>query len=361
MKRIFLSLDILRGIAALAVFFHHYYQQFPPANPGVFSEELFEHLGVWGVTIFFVLSGFCIHWSTVMNRAKAGPFDYKTYFTRRFFRIYPALLVTLLICYPIASLSTSNLLREPSISGALQHMTLVSSFSVEHRSAVNAVLWTVVVECQFYLLYALFNFFFGSPRRTFLITAVAVVIGGATFLASVLLVPQGPVRVMIQHTFAASWWMWCLGACVAEAVALRGQAENTLPARLGLAAAIAVSLGIGFLPGPFSLHAQRFLLPIIAGAGIYCLLNCGGSFIPKPLKQLGDISYSLYLYHPVALWLGYTYSNNALAPLIVFPAGFLLAVLSYRLVESPGNTLGKSFASNLMRKPKTAADGTISR
>ena len=59
-----LSLDPLRGAAALAVVIHHTAQAWRVAASGVgtsVSATIFGWLGSWGVTLFFVLSGFCIH------------------------------------------------------------------------------------------------------------------------------------------------------------------------------------------------------------------------------------------------------------------------------------------------------------
>jgi peptidoglycan/LPS O-acetylase OafA/YrhL len=57
-----LSLDPLRGITALAVVVHHAAQAWRiTANGTSISATMFAWLGGWGVTLFFVLSGFCIH------------------------------------------------------------------------------------------------------------------------------------------------------------------------------------------------------------------------------------------------------------------------------------------------------------
>ena len=109
-------LDVLRGVAILWVFLAHstgISYALPPWGKGWVREFAGTALpalmypltyGTAGVAIFFVVSGFCIHLSYLRGR----PGDWRGFFVRRFFRIYPPYLVALAwfaFCFPKSRLA----------------------------------------------------------------------------------------------------------------------------------------------------------------------------------------------------------------------------------------------------------------
>ncbi len=100
-------LDFLRGVAILSVFlFHCVGTTFGPVDQLVWNGSFRDFhvsksflallpftLGWCGVTLFFVISGFCIHLSHERSRDK----HLSVFFLRRFFRIYPPFLVACLV------------------------------------------------------------------------------------------------------------------------------------------------------------------------------------------------------------------------------------------------------------------------
>jgi peptidoglycan/LPS O-acetylase OafA/YrhL len=348
--RQFPVLDWFRALAALAVFAQHAYQQYSTLVDSTALKALLSHLGAWGVAIFFVLSGFCIHWSRLSQTRGGRPFDKVEYASRRFFRIYPALLACLLLSYWLGNAYGSNLLPPSSLGEVIQHLLLVSGLSSTHRTAVNNVLWSVVVEMHFYILYGLLPGAFSSTRRVVLTTLAAVLIGAATFVGSVTLYPAGPSRVMVQHLALASWWTWCLGALVAEVVAKRQELALFLRPRrhmLLLSALTLMSVGMCWAPAYLVLPLQRFVLPVLAAGMLACALQSSLAFERvKSLMLLGSMSYSLYLLHPVAILIGLQMHLPALGTsMVTLASGLLMACLSFRVIETPGIRLGRQFMS----------------
>ena len=102
--------DVLRGIAILGVFFVHYqyaiFQNFDFVYGRYFVElpkynDTYKYLsmspfafGWMGVTLFFLISGFLIHYITL--KKGIDYFNLKLYFNKRFWRIYPPYLLALL-------------------------------------------------------------------------------------------------------------------------------------------------------------------------------------------------------------------------------------------------------------------------
>ncbi|MBK8476788.1 MAG: acyltransferase [Opitutaceae bacterium] len=345
-------LDAIRGVAALAVFIHHYSQQFlDGSNVGAIG-CVFSYLGVWGVGVFFVLSGFCIHWSTLTSKGGIRSFNFRTYIIRRFFRIYPALILCLLVCAILGFYWQTNNISRPSWGAFWRHAALLSTFSAGSRVAINSVVWSVVIECHFYLFYALFVPLL-RRRGMVALLLLALMLGFSAYMISVLTFPRGEMRVLWQQTSMALWWQWCLGALLAE-FAVRQTSSLCGMSALCLAlslVAFAFSLGIAFMPETLRIQAQRFALPPLAAIAI------GGLILPSSrgwrvplLSWLGEISYSIYLFHPAAILIVY-YTIGRSSEIREFLAAFAImvaiAATMYYIVEKNFVQIGKSIVRKL--------------
>lgn len=354
-RKHFLVLDWLRAVAALGVFAHHFFQQHAEHFSSPTPRALLNHLGVWGVAIFFVLSGFCVHWGSLQSAGGVRHFSALDYACRRGFRIYPAFIVCVLLSYGLGHLRESHLIHPADPLAILAHLSLLSHFSVAHRDAINNVLWSIVVELYFYILYGLLASRFDGLRKTLDMTVLALAVGAATYVASITLLPPGDLRVLVQKLFLASWWTWCLGALVAELIHnQRWQVWSAPLNRLAIAACLAATLGLGLLPGSWGLQAQRFVLPFAAAALLYFALQDPGRHERFPrLVKLGLMSYSLYLFHPVAIWLGLqTGPDFAVTTAVTFLSGWMLAHGGHRWIEQPMVKLGKNISSLGTRLPE---------
>lgn len=150
------SLDLLRGLAAVAVCFFH----FTHGNPGFLSEDniLYQagRYGFLGVDVFFVISGFVIPYS--MHRAGYTFSALGRFLGKRFVRIEPPYLLSIILVLALNWISTLS----PYYRG--------SEFSIDFTQLVlhfgylnaffgmpwlNDVYWTLAIEFQYYLIIAL--------------------------------------------------------------------------------------------------------------------------------------------------------------------------------------------------------------
>jgi len=351
------TLDLFRAIAALSVFVHHFYQQNADFFDKNYTSPFLSLLGGWGVTLFFVISGFCIHHSRIMSVEKNGRFDLMQYFFRRFFRIYPGFVVCVLVFFFLGQHFTSNLVPNSQPIAIFMHLGIVSSFFVDYNVGINKVLWSVVVECHFYILYAMLWRKFTGVNSTIRMLLLSLFIGAATFLLSVTLFPQGAERVLVQKIFLASWWIWCLGVLVAELLHKRPIFfKTTFANRTALLGIIIISFGIAYLPSLYSLQLQRFALPFLCAGLIYFALQDTYSFNHvRSIYLIGVVSYSLYLYHPLALMIGTQLELDLFwQAILVFPCGMTIAILGYYLIEKPGVALGSALFTMLKTLNKRA-------
>ena len=128
--------DILRFLAATLVIFWHYlhYSIIPLTYvPDFFAFSILQE-GHTGVSLFMVLSGFIFQY---INNGKE--INYPQFFKNRFFRIFPLALFWILLLVARDNLNSVE--------------ALLNTLFMFHSRAVPGVGWTIVVECQFYLIF----------------------------------------------------------------------------------------------------------------------------------------------------------------------------------------------------------------
>jgi peptidoglycan/LPS O-acetylase OafA/YrhL len=288
-----------------------------------------NQLGTWGVGIFFVLSGTCIHLPAARRLAEGGhtKLDVRQYFRRRFLRIYPPHALVILLSWLAASWlllpkGFDPLLSVPTATQLWAHIFMLHTFVPGAYYSINCVLWTIAIETHFYLLYPLIL----SLRRRFRMETIC----GALFLVMLALhaadwALKPPIQGLATYNFPGFIWQWVLGAVVAEQlVRVRPRALSgalVIPV-IGLSALAASALtrvphGILLLSilGPVSYALVVFLASsMTSAAGV-------GARI---LEWIGLRSYSLYLTHPIAL----TLVAALAAPWLRRPAVILVVALS---------------------------------
>lgn len=141
------SLDTLRALAIVLVFFSHY-MAITLHNPIGFLNRF----GPMGVDLFFVLSGYLIA-DHIFRSLAAQTFDLKQFYLRRSLRILPAYFAVLFLyfCFP--------LLQEKPVTAPLwKFLTLTMNYGLENSGFSH--IWSLCLEEHFYLLFPLLTLFF---------------------------------------------------------------------------------------------------------------------------------------------------------------------------------------------------------
>ncbi len=167
------ALDGLRGLAILAVFFHHY------GAGGIDSSAAAVRwiatvcgLGWSGVDLFFVLSGFLI--TGILYDTRNDPAYYRKFYARRTLRIFPIYYLFAAIALLIVPLSAWHkgdifFLVYLGYPAALTWPALVSVLiRITH-------LWSLSVEEQFYMLWPWLICRLRTPSRILILRAAAIV------------------------------------------------------------------------------------------------------------------------------------------------------------------------------------------
>ena len=150
------SLDLLRGLAAVAVCYFH----FTHGNPDFLSKTniLYQsgRYGFLGVDVFFVISGFVIPYA--MYRGMYRFKNFGTFLLKRVIRIEPPFLISIILVIALNWLSTLS----PYYRGAgftidytalALHLGYLNAFF--EYPWVNDVYWTLAIEFQYYIIIAL--------------------------------------------------------------------------------------------------------------------------------------------------------------------------------------------------------------
>ncbi|MGA2982457.1 MAG: acyltransferase [Terriglobia bacterium] len=335
------SLDPLRGFAALAVVVHHAAQAWGVANDGAsIAATTFAWLGAWGVTLFFVLSGFCIHLPQARAFSLNGShtIDWGRFARRRARRLLPTHYAALILSAAAGSLVQTDIIKAPTVAGFLAHAFMVHVWYPPLFYSINGVFWSIAIEVHFYICYPVYLWLRG--RLGTVGTTVFLALTGLLTYGTASMLLQGGPRWVLQHLFLVSWWQWALGAGLAD-MYVRGKAARWtgfLSVRFAPAAYLILSIAVGLKdPTIHGLHVRFWVLPVLCGALLGSLVIRRCPHVPF-LSNAGIYSYSVYLIHPVAFAALFAVCGyRELPPIIGIPTTIVMATfvswLFFMLVE----------------------------
>lgn len=331
MKGKIISLQYLRGIAALLVVFHHIF-----SNRLTEAYEGWGRMGSWGVDIFFVISGFIIYQTVENKEFRLGDFA-----ARRFARIFPLYWIALTI-WILARMVLPDRLGGADVSAETLFFSylLIPHYHLVYSDCIWPILipgWTLQLELTFYFLLALV--FWAAPRAH-LGWLMAVLAGMATLGA--LGNFHNPLAVTATNTLLLEF----AGGVLLATQMRRLQSIPPLIPLLLVPACVIVAYFFHY-ESPFWVRALVMGGPAFVLVG--AMLSLEGRLRKWPvrlLERLGDASYSLYLFHPMMLgfvavaWakLGLPVTPAAIV-LVFVPMVFVLtsamALVLYAYLEKP--------------------------
>jgi peptidoglycan/LPS O-acetylase OafA/YrhL len=341
------EIQALRAAAVTLVLVYHLW---PAVLPG----------GFVGVDVFFAISGFLITSLLLREAQRTGRVSLRAFWARRARRILPAALVTVLAC-AVATVAFVPLtqwqqfLAEMRASTAYVQNWQLAGDAVDYLAAANAPspvqhYWSLSIEEQFYLVWPiLIAIALGVMRRRPTAqprTAVAVTLATATALSLVFSIAYTASDPGAAY-FVTPTRAWELGAGALLALAApldrAPAAARAALSWVGLAA-IAVA-AITYSHGtPFPGHAA--LLPVLGALAVIRAGAPAARFAPTglmslaPIQRLGDISYSVYLWHwPLIVFAPFVVAADGPATKVAIVVLTLVAAsITKRFVEDPART-----------------------
>ena len=309
--------------------------------------------GFTGVDVFFVVSGFLITGLLLREHAQTGRIDLGRFYSRRMRRILPAALVTVAVTVVIAAVFLAPL-QVPGIAqdGAASALSIgnirfaIQSIDYFAETDVSPFrhFWSLGVEEQFYLVWpGLLIIALGSLRSRFKIGLLMVALLAASLAFAVWLTDV--IEPWAFYLLPSRVWQLALGGLLAVAAS----SSRRLPRWPEWLAGPISWAGLGLLAASFVVIDPASPYPglwaLLPAAGTAALIVAGGRGLGTalllgwgPLRFVGRISYSLYLWHwPIltlpALALGQELPIEARLGLGALSV--VVGAVSWRVIEEP--------------------------
>jgi peptidoglycan/LPS O-acetylase OafA/YrhL len=350
----FHGLNELRAIAALFVLCHHIEEykhklKFQSLFDSKVFSNIIRYIGQNGVDLFFVLSGFLITYLLLAEIENKGKISIKQFYIRRILRIWPLYFIVIAISFivlPFLYYNYQGLFEGQDYFNQLiewtdykRNLLLFIFFLSNIALWINGPVvgasqsWSVSVEEQFYLLWPWVVKTFHKVLIPFLIA---------------LIILKTKLDAMIDgNQIEINKWLWAfmftfkveylaMGALFAKLYKYKNSTfEKVLKNKPFFLLVLLISLFQLYIK--FSNIATAFSFAIL----ILCFIE--RKIKIKPLEYLGSISYGIYMYHPIIIYLGFSLAfklgvfDTTLLNLFVYPIILLSTItisnLSYKYVE----------------------------
>ena len=313
--------------------------------------------GYVGVDVFFVISGFLITGHLMRERDVSGRIALVSFYARRVRRLLPAALLVLIV----SAVGTYLILPFPrwvragsevmASAGYVENWYL-SALSVDYsaindQATVTQHYWSLSVEEPVYLFWPLLLLAAWwwaarrswSPRTAATVAMTVVVVVG--IVISVLVTEGSPSQAYFV-TFTRAWEFGVGGLLALLTIGRMPRLLSNLLAVVGFVMIAGAAFAFGSdtpFPGAWALIPVLGTAAVIAAGTSTTRLWHSHVTSVGPVRWLGDISYSLYLWHwPIIVLVPFALAST---PSTAMKAGMLIAALvlawlTYRFVERPG-------------------------
>jgi peptidoglycan/LPS O-acetylase OafA/YrhL len=338
------EIQALRAVAVLLVLLYHLW---PGAVPG----------GFVGVDVFFAISGFLITRLLVDEIERTGTVSLTAFWARRARRLLPAALLVIAACALATLLVVPSTRWEQFFADMRASATYVQNwhladtstdyFAADDGPSPVQHFWSLSAEEQYYLVWPVLLFLAAAlargrarlTRRS--IAGVLGAVGVLSLAGSIAYTTADPTRAYFVTPTRA--WEFAAGGLLAllPAVAAGRDAWRAGLAWLGLGAIVLAALRFD---DDTAFPGLAALLPVL---GALAIIRAGTTdrrwgprrlWEPRPVQFLGDISYSVYLWHWPLLVLAPFVLGRAVGDLdavAILGLTILAAWLTKLLVEDP--------------------------
>lgn len=317
--------------------------------------------GFVGVDVFFVISGFVITAMLAREWAATRRIRFGEFYLKRFLRLTPALALMVATTVVVSAILLSPLGAQQTTAGTAAGSLLLAANWVisattggyfDAPAGGNPLLntWSLSVEEQFYVVFPAIlacGWIMGRRHRILRHAAfviVALVAAGSFWLAMYGPIPDhfGPDEWVVGfYSPLSRAWEFAVGAMLALLLTRFKVSSRALASLFGL-------LGVGMLlaslllinesttfPGKFTLlPVLGSLLLILAGSDRSNVVS--RMLSTRPMVQIGDWSYSIYLWHwPMIVFATILFPGSLFAMVVACGLSVIPALASYHWVEKP--------------------------
>lgn len=284
------SFDIIRAFCTYIVFFGHFITHFK-----VESSLLFEIAYiVRAVPVFFLFSGF-------LTAASLEKYSTKEFYIRRFFRIYPALwvciIVNTIIIFAVYSITPS--MKELGVYGITQ-FSFAQFYTGDWLRGYgvgvpNGALWTISSDIQFYIIAVVIaRILKNKSLRTWIITIAVCALGSLTLGQCQTIIPAS-IYKLLMVVIIPYLYIFLFGMMVYY------HKDKIIPFLTRYWGILAIIYLIwNFVPNSVLKYLEGVRYNVVTTILLMCLvIAVGFAFGRHRFKT--DYSYGFYLYHMVVI------------------------------------------------------------
>ncbi len=346
-KNYYPALTGIRAIAAWLVFVHHF-NFFTPTVFGNHIHKFFAEMHI-GVTIFFVLSGLLItlrYYDKNINSKKS----FYHYMIKRFTRIYPVFFLILTANFIWSNIGFSNEWNWKNFIGS---MFLLDGFFAGFSKNLISQSWSLTVEECFYILCPIVFLLLKKNIKWLFFLPVILITTGLLMTSFFIKHPFhgffSDFRFLFNFTFLGRCVEFFVGIMVAL-LFKKGTFKKLNNYTYTFCGIVVIALSVFLLSllstgqylgdhHPLGILINNLLLPVAGIAVLFWGLLTEQNIITKilaskPMVLFGKSSYVFYLIH-VGFLTTFFAQNISGHPIVVFIFLNTMAVLLYKLVESP--------------------------
>ena len=341
--------SLIRITGLLLVLLYHFFQTVFPG-------------GFFGVDVFFTFSGFLITSLLLEEFGQKGKIDILGFFRRRFYRIFPPVVLMILVVMPFTFLVRQDYVAGigGQIAGVLGFMTnfyeMLTGGSYESQFIPHLFVhnWSLAVEVHYYVLWGLAVWLMSKQAKTGgQLRGMVFLLSSATFVVSFLSMFIGSFIVSSYSTLYFSSlthvYPFFLGSVLATLIGVRHTTPllKRLNQTLDLKQTLLVfSAGLGVLLLLTFFVKFNYLFAYLLGfllASIAALLMIVAARLlhektptieePKVISFLADTSYAVYLFHWPFYIIFSQLMSNLPAVILTTIFSYLFASLSFYVIE----------------------------
>ena len=341
--------SLIRITGLLLVLLYHFFQTVFPG-------------GFFGVDVFFTFSGFLITSLLLEEFGQKGKIDILGFFRRRFYRIFPPVVLMILVVMPFTFLVRQDYIAGigSQIAGVLGFMTnfyeMLTGGSYESQFIPHLFVhnWSLAVEVHYYILWGLAVWFLSKQVKSsgqlrglvFLISSAVFIIGFLSMFIGSFIVSSYSTLYFSSFTHVYPFF---LGSILASLVGVRQ--TTTLVKRLNNTWDLKQTLlvfgaGLGVLLLLTFFVKFNYLFAYLLGfllASLAALLMIVAARVlhektptieePKVISFLADTSYAVYLFHWPFYIIFSQLMSNLPAVILTTIFSYLFASLSFYVIE----------------------------
>ncbi|WP_161487823.1 acyltransferase family protein [Paenibacillus glacialis] len=376
------QLDSIRGLAAVTVVFGHILlvSEIPvlSAMTSIYSPLSIITNGHSAVMMFFLLSGFVLS----LPFLKGRNIPYGAFIIKRFFRIYipyVCSIISAIVLYSLISGGGITSLSEwfniswndpITVKSIVEHLLLIGNFNSD---LYNNVIWSLIHEMRISILFPLLAILLVKFNWKIV---VGMCIGLSVISGMNSLIPIDP-SIGYRTSYMESIHfisIFLIGGLIAKhREALQNIYNNFSRKMKWLLILVGFILYtysgfVGLIGSALGLSVYYDIIKdytSVAGAAIFLVFALGSkkaSFVLlyKPIKVLGKLSYSLYLYHLIVLfsliYILHEVLSLGLIYIMTLIISIILSALSYRFIEVSSITIGRNLTS---KSQKNLIEGSV--